>query len=58
VVTFGYSGDNYGAFLKDMWGPPDKAGVSSKLFSGIFINFNRVAFLEIRKDNQRRNCPR
>jgi hypothetical protein len=50
VVTFGYSGDNSGAFLQDMWGPPDKSrGIKQALGSGIFSNFNRVAFLEIRQ---------
>jgi hypothetical protein len=48
VVTFGYSENNYGALLQDVWVPPYKRrSIRKALFSSIFSNFNRVAFLEI-----------
>jgi hypothetical protein len=49
-LWFGHSGNNSGAFLEDMWGPPDKTrGIKKALGSSIFSNFNRVALLEIRQ---------
>jgi hypothetical protein len=48
VVTLGHSGNNSGALLKYMWGPPDKSrGIQHAFGSSIFSNLNRVALLEI-----------
>jgi hypothetical protein len=48
VITLGHSGNNPGALLKHMWGPPYKNRAIQQAFGRrIFRNFNRVAFLEI-----------
>jgi hypothetical protein len=48
VITLGHSGNNSGAFLEDMWGPPYKSrGIKQAFGRIIFSNFNRVSFLEV-----------
>jgi hypothetical protein len=48
MITLGYIGNNSGALLKHMWGPPDKSRAIQQAFGrSILRNFNRVSFLEI-----------
>jgi hypothetical protein len=48
VITHGHSGNNSGALLKDIWGPPDKSrGIKQAFGSSILSNLNRVDFFEI-----------